>query len=500
MRKPRVVLVNLMDDHYKEYSNRHLSQPPLCLGVLAMNTPDDVDVTLLDEQVDQPRFEGDVFAFSVTTQLAKKSYAAADRLRQQGKKVVLGGYHVSVCPHEAARHADSIIVGEAETVWPLVCADIVAGALKPRYAGTPTPPEAMRPIDPAVYGARQYAFPGALYGSRGCVYACSFCGSSRLLGGYRRKALSTLEHEIDLIRQRHGDVVLQFTDDNPLADKAWRTGLLELVRRKKARFMCQITVDQLCDTQLVDELARSGCVAVAAGIESLFEQDVKAVNKMQNLGRPIADAVRHLTSKGIQIAALLIYGLENDTPERIKKSIAHLRAIPFSVYDAGVLRPFPGTGLYFDMIKDKKTVPQWWLKPESIPTNDMLPGYLRVYFNHPHFSAQGLQRSTIDAIDRLNHVSLTDALNILRTGVRGRNLWFAIKVIVGRWAVSLQARRWRRMMAENDICNEATCAPHEGLPDTAATLVRPARTKTPLAQAKPGLAAQGSYAPFEGNP
>ena len=37
--------------------------------------------------------------------------------------VVMGGLHVTALPDEAGRHADAVIVGEGESVWPDVLQD-----------------------------------------------------------------------------------------------------------------------------------------------------------------------------------------------------------------------------------------------------------------------------------------------------------------------------------------------------------------------------------------
>jgi radical SAM superfamily enzyme YgiQ (UPF0313 family) len=68
-------------------------------------------------------------------------------LRAACKKVILGGIHVTVRPEEAMHHADAIVTGEAETLWPTVCADLLTGRLKRRYTGSPTPPLRMVQVD-----------------------------------------------------------------------------------------------------------------------------------------------------------------------------------------------------------------------------------------------------------------------------------------------------------------------------------------------------------------
>jgi radical SAM superfamily enzyme YgiQ (UPF0313 family) len=44
--------------------------------------------------------------------------------------VVLGGIHPTVLPEEASAHADAVVIGEAETLWPRVVADFQTGRLQ----------------------------------------------------------------------------------------------------------------------------------------------------------------------------------------------------------------------------------------------------------------------------------------------------------------------------------------------------------------------------------
>ncbi|HOA60953.1 MAG TPA: cobalamin-dependent protein [Verrucomicrobiota bacterium] len=129
------------------------------------------------EQTDEIRFEGDVFAFTLSTQYARKVYRYADALRADGKKVILGGIHPTVCPEEAMRHADAIVTGEAELLWPTVCDDLLGGRLQARYDGSPTPPSRMRPVDYRFFGRRRYLTPAST-GSRTTPARCARCGTA----------------------------------------------------------------------------------------------------------------------------------------------------------------------------------------------------------------------------------------------------------------------------------------------------------------------------------
>ena len=63
-----------------------------------------------------------------------KAYELADRYRARGMPVVLGGLHATALPEEAAAHADAVVVGEGEAVWPEVLRD---AAGRPAAADVP---------------------------------------------------------------------------------------------------------------------------------------------------------------------------------------------------------------------------------------------------------------------------------------------------------------------------------------------------------------------------
>lgn len=110
---------------------------PLQLGIIAALTPPDVDVVLYDDRVEQVPFDAraDLVAITVDSITARRAYAISDQFRARGVPVVLGGIHVTLVPEEASRHADAIVVGEAEPVWGELMADAMAGRLRHTYAG-----------------------------------------------------------------------------------------------------------------------------------------------------------------------------------------------------------------------------------------------------------------------------------------------------------------------------------------------------------------------------
>lgn len=97
--------------------------PSLALLTLAGATPEGVDVEYLevddvDAFAERPRLDFDLVALSTYTARAFDAYRVADACRARGVSVVIGGLHATVLSQEAARHADAVVVGEAERLWP----------------------------------------------------------------------------------------------------------------------------------------------------------------------------------------------------------------------------------------------------------------------------------------------------------------------------------------------------------------------------------------------
>ena len=81
----------------------------------------------------------DLVGITCNTPNATHVYRLADAFRARGRMVVLGGPHATLLPDEARGHADALVMGEAENVWPIVMDDAARGALAPDYRSTVAP-------------------------------------------------------------------------------------------------------------------------------------------------------------------------------------------------------------------------------------------------------------------------------------------------------------------------------------------------------------------------
>src|SRR5262249_31877753 len=89
------------------------------LPYLKALTPPEHEVTFTDElmaDLDLARVEreADIVGLTAMGPQIRRAYDLADHFRARGKRVVLGGTWVSLTPGESQRHADAVVVGEAD--------------------------------------------------------------------------------------------------------------------------------------------------------------------------------------------------------------------------------------------------------------------------------------------------------------------------------------------------------------------------------------------------
>src|SRR5262249_1563114 len=91
------------------------------------------DELMQDLDVAAVERDADVVGLPAMGPQIRRAYDLADRFRERGKKVVLGGTWVSLTPEDSLRHADAVVAGEAEHVWADVLDDLAAGRSRGIY-------------------------------------------------------------------------------------------------------------------------------------------------------------------------------------------------------------------------------------------------------------------------------------------------------------------------------------------------------------------------------
>ncbi|MEJ2694963.1 MAG: cobalamin-dependent protein, partial [Candidatus Thiodiazotropha sp.] len=94
--------------------------PPLGLATLAGHMDPEDEIELVDEHVEEISLDDtpDLVVIQVYITNAYRAYALADHYRRRGSHVILGGLHVTSMPQEACQHADTIVLGPGDEVFP----------------------------------------------------------------------------------------------------------------------------------------------------------------------------------------------------------------------------------------------------------------------------------------------------------------------------------------------------------------------------------------------
>jgi radical SAM superfamily enzyme YgiQ (UPF0313 family) len=163
---------------------RLIQFPQLTMPLIAALTPSEHTVSHTDEIVDPIRFDtpADLVGITAPTPSARHAYALAGEFRRRRVRVVIGGPHATALPEEAARHADAVVVGEAEDTWPRVLDDARRGRLESIYVSTRQAPLVGMPAPRwDLIAGRRYG-KSVTIATRGCPHRCDYCSIPLLYG------------------------------------------------------------------------------------------------------------------------------------------------------------------------------------------------------------------------------------------------------------------------------------------------------------------------------
>jgi len=352
MGKKKILIIQ--PSHYVSKTNRTLlrsrfrSLVPLTLPYLAAMTPEEWDIKLVDEQLQDVDFESkpDVVAITCWTMHSLRGYDIATEFRKRGIPVIMGGPHVWFYPEEAAEHCDAVGIGEGETIWARMIDDAVNGRLQKVYqapqmsslAGLPLPRWDMLEL-------KKYkpfkTF--SLLSSRGCPMQCEFCSERLYLGGgYRVRPTADVIEEIKHTRSKN----IFFGDSDFAGKRASAMELMEAMIPLKLRWSALWTSNLCNDPEFMDLAERSGLLHVNIGIESINPETIKEMNKKFNKVGRYSELLGNLRKRGISYSLNFIFGWDNETPAVFRSTLDFLTQEKVPVAYFNILTPDKGTMFY----------------------------------------------------------------------------------------------------------------------------------------------------------
>jgi radical SAM superfamily enzyme YgiQ (UPF0313 family) len=334
--------------------------PPLSLLQVAALTPPDVEVAVQDEAVENLDLDADCDLVGITafTSSAPRAYEVASAFRGQGVPVVIGGMHASARPDEALQYCDSVVIGEAEGVWPRLLGDAREGRLARVYQSAGYPDLTENPAPRRDLLRRDdYLAPDTVQATRGCAHDCSFCSVSSFFG--RRIRTRSVDRVIEEVAALPGRLVI-FVDDNIMTLPSYARELFERLRGLGKSWMGQASTAVLGNTELVRLGARSGCRALFVGLETLSDKALRQVNKGFNVAGRFTDLVSRLHDAGIGVIGAFIFGFDEDDASVFERTAEFADRARIDVPQYSILTPLPGTPLHAQMEAEGRITDRDW--------------------------------------------------------------------------------------------------------------------------------------------
>jgi radical SAM superfamily enzyme YgiQ (UPF0313 family) len=368
----KLLLVNPVGQISGSLLSRFSTFQPLSLAYIAAVTPPDWEVKIADENFGQlPLEDADLVGITAFTGNINRAYELSALYRQRGARVVLGGIHASMMPDEAIMHADAIVVGEAEEIWPKVIADFEAGKLAGRYDGPRVDLGSMRIAPRRDLMNPSYVFQ-SVQTSRGCPFTCEFCSVSRYLGStYRQRRPEDILDELEKIEERY----IFFIDDNLVGYSAEsRARAKELFRgmidrKLKKRWWMQTSINTADDPELLSLAGKAGCMFALIGFESISEENLKKMKKGINVKVGVENykrVIRSFHRAGMGVIGSFIIGNDFESPAYYRELARFLVAAGVDIVQMFILTPLPGTALMERMEKEGRLLatnfPEDWAK------------------------------------------------------------------------------------------------------------------------------------------
>ncbi len=333
---------------------------PLTIAMLKALTPPEIETELFDDRIELIDYttQTDLVCITVETYTAKRSYRIAEKFRERGIPVVMGGYHVTLCPEEACNYCDSVIIGNAETVWTDMLDDLKNGRLQRTYHGGIGEYD-IQP-DKSIFKGKKYLPVSLVETGRGCCHSCEFCAISKF---YCSRYYSR-SHDLiidDIKRSDHRYTFL--VDDNLVADKQNAMSLFEDITPLKIKWAGQGTLSMAKDEQLLKAMKKSGCEIILIGFESLNKENLTQMNKSFNYALGERDElVKRIHDAGIGIYATFVFGYDNDDERTISEAVEFAKKHNFYTAAFNHLLPFPNTVLYDRLKSENRLIyDKWWL-------------------------------------------------------------------------------------------------------------------------------------------
>ncbi len=439
---------------------RAIKIPQLSLHILASLTPKDVDITVVDEEIREIDFSSDfdLVGISCMTATANRSYQLSDLFRQRGSKVILGGIHPTILPQEAIRHADAVVIGEAEGCW----ADVINDFRKKKpqkFYHVPVPDLSKVP-----FPRRDFHIDRALFNcvglltTRGCPYACEFCSVTDFYGGkIRHRPVSMVVEDI----KQSGSKTFLILDDNVTGHPEYSKELFEALIPLNIKWVGQSSISLAKDKEMLKLCRLSGCAALFFGIESVSPSSLTGMKKSFKSIEETEEAIKIIQGNGIAFHPSIILGFDTDTKAIFDDTLEFLARTKLPTMALNVLTPYPGTRINQRFKDQGRIISTDWshydhhtvvFQPKNMTPQELAEGHHHVQTEFYSFSS--ILRH-IPFLLRVSPINLRRTLLLLLLNIAGKGVAKYIDTSLD-WADNNEKWKPRTVRTDDEVLKDSS--------------------------------------------
>jgi magnesium-protoporphyrin IX monomethyl ester (oxidative) cyclase len=339
----------------ENYSNRHLY--------------DSFSMLLRKNHIDLVGISSLTGAYNNALRLAKIA-------KENGKYVVMGGYHSTALPEEVLKspYVDAVVIGEGEeTFWELVNRgpgkDVAGIAYKDNGGTVITPPRSLiddldmiphplRRIRPRRYREKSEDYSAdTVFTSRGCPWNCSFCANDTVQKRWRARSPENVVDELSRLHDPKKRKCIKIWDANFLVNIQRVEKICNLMIERELTNLWIWTEARVTDVILaegiLDKLYRVGLRSVHLGIESPNENTLKLMKK-EKTPNDDAKAAEILKKHKIAPWGYFIIGHINENAEETKRYPEYAAALNLRWVVFMMMTPYPGTAVFKEYQAENK--------------------------------------------------------------------------------------------------------------------------------------------------
>lgn len=339
-----------------------------------------------DEIIREELFQADMICISTITSTAIRAYKIAKKFRDKNIIVAIGGVHVTFLPDEGLEHADYVVRGEGEeTLVELIdCLnhssgktlyDIPGLSFKTSKGGKIVHND-NRPLvedldaapipDFSLVADWQEKNVIPIATSRGCPFACKFCSVVPMFGREMRfKSVARVMEEIRNALKNNPRHIF-FIDDNAAANKKRFKEICRAIISSNFSFnwSAQVRTDILKDPELIQLMARAGCINVFIGFESIDPQTLIAYDKKQEVNES-ERCIGLLHESAINIHGMFVINPDINNAKLVWNTVKYAKKMKLSSLQLLAYTPLPGSPVFVKMEAEGRLLHRDWSKYDA---------------------------------------------------------------------------------------------------------------------------------------